>query len=120
MHSFARQDIILHTYILFNNHILKLLLGIYIMTFYYNISCRGNRGRYEIRRETTICKVNVIKQLQHFVECRMLFYGTLKAVLCFKYSIKKNYQPYQTVGNNTQIIFNMTSSAQEECISVTT
>jgi hypothetical protein len=45
------------TYILFNNHILKLLLGIYIMTFYYNISCKGNRGRYEIRRETTILYV---------------------------------------------------------------
>ena len=33
------------------------------MTFYYNISCKGNRGRYEIRRETTICKVKCNKTI---------------------------------------------------------
>jgi hypothetical protein len=34
---------------------------------------------------------NVIKQLQHFVECRVLFYGTLKTVLCLSIPFKKSY-----------------------------
>jgi len=90
MHNFQWQDTILHTSIFFNNLILKLLLGIYIMTFYYSIYCKGHLGQISMRsgQKLTFVKWNVIKQLQHFTECDMMFHGTPKMYIVFKCSIK--------------------------------
>ena len=72
---------IAHLYIIFTKkQIMKLLQRNYTMPFYNNISCKGNWvDIIEIVQRLKSVNLSVIKQLQHFIECNMMFYGTLKS-----------------------------------------